>query len=132
MRLLHSLRLSARTLLRQPALALTAIVTLALGIGLSTWGCAWHSAPRRVTSSSSFLAIDRALAIAGIGVSAELAAAVLANGLLSSLPYDVGATDVATLGAAALFLTTVAVLASLAPSRASARIDPVVALRAEG
>jgi ABC-type lipoprotein release transport system permease subunit len=79
-----------------------------------------------------FLVIDRALAIAGIGVSAELAAAVLANGLLSSLPYDVGATDVATLGAAALFLTTVAVLASLAPSRASARIDPVVALRAEG
>jgi ABC-type lipoprotein release transport system permease subunit len=79
-----------------------------------------------------FLVIDRALAIAGIGVSAELAAAVLANGLLSSLLYDVGATDVATLGAAALFLTTVAVLASLAPSRASARIDPVVALRAEG
>jgi putative ABC transport system permease protein len=36
MRLLHSVRQSARTLLRQPAFALTAIATLALGIGLST------------------------------------------------------------------------------------------------
>src|SRR6185369_1242795 len=36
MRLVHSVRLRARTLLRAPTFALTAIATLALGIGLST------------------------------------------------------------------------------------------------
>ena len=77
------------------------------------------------------LVIGRAVAIAGVGVVAGLTVAVLANGLLSSLLYDVGATDAATLGAAAAFLTSVAVLASVGPSRASARIDPVRALRAD-
>ncbi len=42
-----------------------------------------------------------------------------------------GLLDPATLLAGALLLTTVAVLASYLPARRAARIDPVVALRAE-
>jgi ABC-type antimicrobial peptide transport system permease subunit len=84
------------------------------------------------TRDIQFLVIGRALAIAGVGVAIGLVAAVLANGLLSSLLYDVGATDAGTLGATAVFLASIAVLASLGPSRAGARIDPVQALRAEG
>ncbi len=78
------------------------------------------------------LVIGRGLAIAGAGVAAGLAAALLANRVLSSLLYEVRATDAATLAAAVLFVTTIALLASLIPSRSSARIDPALALRSEG
>jgi putative ABC transport system permease protein len=78
------------------------------------------------------IVIGRGLAIAGAGVGVGLVGAVVANRLLSSLLYHVSATDAATLGGAALFLTTIALLASLIPSRSSARIDPALALRSDG
>lgn len=78
------------------------------------------------------MVIGRGLAIAGVGMAAGLAAAVFANRVLSSLLYEVRATDAATLVAAALFVSTIALVASLIPSRSSARIDPVLALRSDG
>ena len=78
------------------------------------------------------MVITRGLAIAAAGVGTGLLGAVLANRLLSPLLFHMSATDAVTLGTAALFLTTVALLASFIPSRSSARIDPALALRSDG
>jgi ABC-type antimicrobial peptide transport system permease subunit len=78
------------------------------------------------------IVIGRGLAIAGAGMAVGLTAAVLANQVLASLLYEVRANDAATLAAAALFVAAIALLASLIPSRSSARIDPALALRSDG
>jgi predicted permease len=78
------------------------------------------------------IVVGRGLAIAGVGVGVGLAGALLANRFLSSLLYQVSATDTATLVGVAVFLTAIAVVAAFIPARSSARIDPAVALRSEG
>jgi putative ABC transport system permease protein len=52
--------------------------------------------------------------------------------LLSSLLYQTSPTDIPTLAGVATLLLLIAVLASFIPARSSARIDPAIALRAEG
>lgn len=77
------------------------------------------------------IVVRRGLAIAGIGSVLGLIGALLANHLLQDLLYDVTPTDLATLAAVTGFLIAVSGLACLIPARATTRIDPVVALRAE-
>ncbi len=77
------------------------------------------------------MVMGRGLAIAAVGSVLGLIGALLANRLLRGLLYDVTPTDLATLVAVTALLIVVAALASLIPARASTRIDPVVALRAE-
>ena len=77
------------------------------------------------------LVMRRGLAIAAAGALIGLLAALAANRLLGALLFDIRPTDVVTLTAVTLMLLAVAALASLIPARASARIEPVVALRAE-
>jgi ABC-type lipoprotein release transport system permease subunit len=55
----------------------------------------------------------------------------MSTGLLRSLLYDVSPTDALTLGAVVLSLLVVSLLASLVPARASTRVQPASALRAE-
>ena len=80
----------------------------------------------------SWMVMRRALVIAAVGAIAGLAGALLANRLLTAMLYEVGPTDGATLAIVTVFLIAVALLASLIPARASTRIDPAAALRAEG
>ncbi len=77
------------------------------------------------------MVMSRGLAIAAIGSALGLIGALLANRLLLGLLYDVAPTDPATLSAVTGFLIVVAAVATLIPARATTRIDPVVALRAE-
>jgi predicted permease len=77
------------------------------------------------------LVMGRGLAISGIGVALGLTGALVANHLLSALLYEVSPTDTGTLAGVTLLLLAVAALATLGPARASARIDPVVALRGD-
>jgi putative ABC transport system permease protein len=63
----------------------------------------------------------------GLGVLATLGLAQLLRGLL----HDVGPHDPLTFAAVPLVLLAVAVLASWLPARTAARLDPLVALRAE-
>jgi len=77
------------------------------------------------------MVMGRGLTIAAIGSALGLFGALLANRLLRGLLYDVTPTDLATLVAVTVILIVVSALASLIPARATTRIDPVVALRAE-
>ena len=74
----------------------------------------------------------RGLAIGAIGVAVGLAGALLANRLLVAMLYEVSPTDAVTLAAVVALLIGVATVASLSPARSSTRIDPVMALRADG
>jgi putative ABC transport system permease protein len=75
--------------------------------------------------------LRQGLAIALLGVAAGVAGALAAARALSSLLYDVGPTDPATLIVVSLVLMGIALLASYLPARRAAGIDPMVALRYE-
>jgi putative ABC transport system permease protein len=77
------------------------------------------------------MVLGRGLAIAAAGLSAGMLGALVTNRLLRSLLYEVSPTDAVTLAGVALLLLGVAALAGVGPARASTRIDPARALRAE-
>jgi predicted permease len=77
------------------------------------------------------MVVRRGLALALAGTALGLAGALAANRLVASLLFGVAPGDPLTLALVAAALLVVALLASLLPARASTRIDPAVALRAE-
>ena len=78
------------------------------------------------------MVMRRGLAIAALGSAIGLLGALLANRLLVAMLYEVSPTDIATLAVATAVLLGVAALASFIPARSSTRIDPAIALRADG
>jgi putative ABC transport system permease protein len=78
------------------------------------------------------LVMGRGLLIAASGATAGLIGALATNRLLSAMLYEVSPTDALTLTLVAGLLLCVAAVATLIPARSSTRIDPVVALRADG
>jgi putative ABC transport system permease protein len=69
--------------------------------------------------------------LAGVGLAAGLALALMATRLMASLLFGVPPTDPATFAAVALTLGAVALAAAWLPGRRATRVDPMVALRAE-
>ena len=78
------------------------------------------------------MVMGRSFVIAGAGAAIGLVGALFANRLLAAMFYDVGPTDAPTLAAVTTLLLVVAAIASFVPARASTRIDPADAMRAEG
>lgn len=66
-----------------------------------------------------------------MGVLAGIAAALVGSRLLEAMLFGVEARDPISFAAAAIFLFLVSLLASYLPARRAARVDPMVALRAE-
>jgi putative ABC transport system permease protein len=78
------------------------------------------------------MVMRRGLAIAMAGMVLGLLGALLANRLLVTILYEVSATDWVTLLVVAGLLLSVATLASIIPAQSTTRLDPVLALRADG
>lgn len=77
------------------------------------------------------LVFGSGLRIVALGVAAGLAGAVAFARLLETMLYQTSPADPATLGAVALLLAGVALLASWVPARRATKLDPMIALRAE-
>jgi len=121
------------------AFASVALALAAMGIyGLTAFGVAQRTReigvrialgarPARVAGA----VVRRGVVLALAGVGLGLAGSVALTGLLASLLYETAPTEPATYAAVAIILGGVAALASYVPARRAARVDPVVALRAE-
>ena len=77
------------------------------------------------------LVVGQAVVLVGISLTIGLGAALGATRLLRSLLYEVGIWDPLTFAAIVLLLSLVSVLAAWLPARRAAKINPLVALRAE-
>jgi len=77
------------------------------------------------------LVLGQSLWLALAGVGAGLVGSLLLTNFLSSLLFNVKATDPATFGLVALILMLVALFASFVPAYRATTVDPVNALRQE-
>jgi ABC-type antimicrobial peptide transport system permease subunit len=66
-----------------------------------------------------------------MGLGIGLGGAFFLSHYMRSLLFEVPPTDLVTFGGVSLLLLLVALIASWLPARRAAKIDPVVALRAE-
>jgi putative ABC transport system permease protein len=77
------------------------------------------------------LVVGQAALLVGLSLAIGLAAALGATRLLRSLLYEVGIWDPLTFAAIVFLLALVAIFAAWLPARRAAKINPMVALRAE-
>ena len=77
------------------------------------------------------LVLGQGVALTVLGICVGLVGAYWLVHLLSALLFGVGATDAATFGGVAVVLLGVAGVASYLPARRAARVDPVIAMRAD-
>jgi putative ABC transport system permease protein len=82
-------------------------------------------------SQVSRLIVGQAVRLAAIGIIVGLAAALTATRVLQALLFETSPTEPVVLAAVSALLLVLAALASYAPARRSARIDPAEVLRAE-
>ncbi|HEX5473989.1 MAG TPA: ABC transporter permease [Vicinamibacterales bacterium] len=85
-------------------------------------------APRAAVLS---MVIRQALVLAGAGILAGAAGALMLTRVMRTLLFGVTPSDGATFGAVALLLIVVAALASAIPGLRATHVDPIVALRSE-
>jgi putative ABC transport system permease protein len=77
------------------------------------------------------LVLAQMTVVVGVGLAAGAVGAIALAGEMRSLLFGVTALDPSTFAAVAALLVVVALVASYVPARRAARVDPVVALRAE-
>ncbi|MGH7719022.1 MAG: FtsX-like permease family protein, partial [Gemmatimonadaceae bacterium] len=82
---------------------------------------------RRVTR----MVLGESLTLAALGIALGLAGAFALTRLLATLLFGVKATDPVTFVAVSLLLASVALVASWIPAMRAARLDPLIAMRAE-
>jgi len=73
--------------------------------------------------------LREAFRLAGLGILIGLAASLWLARFIGAMLYGLGVADPLTLGATALLLTSVSLLAAFAPARRASHIDPIRALR---
>jgi putative ABC transport system permease protein len=75
--------------------------------------------------------IGQGMKLASIGVALGLSASIALTRLMTSQLFGVSPTDPPTFALVALLLAAVALSACWLPARRAAKVDPMVALRAE-
>jgi predicted permease len=135
-------RSMARTSFTLVMLGVAAALALLLGL-VGLYGVIAYSASQRrreigirialgaQRNAVTAMFVRQGLWMAGAGVACGLIVAVAATRLLRSLLFHVSPMDPLTYGCAALALCVAGALASYIPSRRTASVDPVEALRAE-
>jgi putative ABC transport system permease protein len=120
----------------------TGILALLLA-GIGVYGVMAYSVNRQTREIGIRMALgaDRRVVLGGVlrrgaitalvGVVIGVAGALLTTRALSSLLFEVSATDPIVLAIVALFLALIALAASWLPARRAAAVDPMVALRNE-
>jgi ABC-type antimicrobial peptide transport system permease subunit len=78
----------------------------------------------------SGMIVMQSLRLSAIGIAIGLVGALGTTRLLRTLLFDVSPTDPLVLGAVCVVLLLLSALASYAPARRAARVDPVESLRA--
>ncbi|MFL5454213.1 MAG: FtsX-like permease family protein, partial [Myxococcales bacterium] len=77
------------------------------------------------------LVLSQGLLLVGAGIVLGLAASFALTRVLASLLYGVGTLDPLTLASDSAVLAAAAVLACWLPARRAARVDPIIAMKAE-
>ena len=121
------------------SLGLVGLLLAAIGI----YGVTSYSVARRVREigirmalgadeqSVLRLVLRQGLTLTAAGVAIGAAAAAIVAQLIRSLLFGIRPLDPVSFAAAAVLLTLVAALAAVGPARRAARVDPMLALRAE-
>lgn len=120
-------------------LGLVALVLSAIGLfGLLAYGVAQRvpeiglrMALGAERQAVSWMILRQSLILAGIGLVAGTAGALAAARLVESMLYGLPARDTVALAISAAIMLTTCLLAGYLPARRAARVDPLVALRAE-
>src|SRR5262249_55548839 len=82
-------------------------------------------------SSLLGLVVTRGVVLTAIGLVIGVGGAIGLTRLMKSMLYGIGERDPLTMGAVAIALAIVSVLACYVPSRRATKVDPLVALRYE-
>ncbi|MEO5958721.1 MAG: FtsX-like permease family protein, partial [Opitutaceae bacterium] len=77
------------------------------------------------------MVLRESLGLVGLGIVVGFAAAAAGSRFVASILFGLSPTDPATYGTVALLLVAVATIAAVLPARRAAKIDPMIALRAE-
>lgn len=77
------------------------------------------------------LVVKQGMLLAFVGIVIGLVAAFALTRFISSMLYEVGATDAMTFGGSALLLALVTLTASFIPARKATRVDPMTSLRTD-
>jgi putative ABC transport system permease protein len=85
-------------------------------------------APRRRVFA---LVLSQCVRITSLGIAIGIALALVVLKAMTGFLYGIEATDPATFAALSVLLLAVAMLACYVPARRAARVDPIVAMRAE-
>ncbi|HUK89212.1 MAG TPA: ABC transporter permease [Blastocatellia bacterium] len=123
-------------------LAMFAVVALVLA-SVGVFGVINYSVTQRVQEIGVRMAlgatapavrkmvIGQGMLISSIGLGIGLGGCLAVTRLMSTLLFEVSATDVATLGATAVLFALISLMACYLPARRATKIDPMIALRIE-